>query len=404
MEISFLFYVVQVAIILFGLYQLVISIFGFTPYRLEDRLPRNRFAVLIAAHNEEMVISNLVKSLLKSNYPRHLFDVFVVADNCTDSTAKVAEQAGAIVHVRSHHDRGKGYAIQWGLQKVYQAGHYDAVCFFDADNLVHPDFLAHMNSELTLGRKVIQGYVESKNPYDTWVSATFTIAFWLMHRLFQRPRIHLGLSGALAGTGMCISTGVLQGIGWRATSLTEDMEFSALALLAGYPTHFSPPAIVYDEKATGFWQSVRQRLRWARGKFDVAFNLAPEFARKFVLTRKLVYFDFLMLLLGPFILLLSFIYFSTLMIGSYFDFALTTPLSFTHLMSFLAFSQYLLSVAVLAADRRSWTAYLWSVLYPVFIYTWVPITLWALFTCKNKKWSHTLHRRSVSLEEVLKSA
>jgi len=403
-DIVFLFYAIQGTIVFFGLYQWMISLFGFAPYRFQIHPPRYRFAVLIAAHNEQKVIGNLIASILKSNYPRHLYDIFVVADNCTDATGSVAEQAGAMVYHRCHPDRGKGFAIQWGLEKIYAFGHYDAVCIFDADNLVHPDFLTHMNSELCQGKRIIQGYVESKNPYDTWVTAVFTIAFWLMHRLYQRARMHLGLSGALAGTGMCIATGVLKQIGWRATSLTEDMEFSALALLAGYPTHFSPPAVVYDEKATGFWQSVRQRLRWARGKFDVAFKVAPQLVWKLLQTRKLIYFDFLVLVLGPFVLVLSFLYILMLTLASYAGFALPLPVDLEPLISFWGVAQYGLSMAVLIADRRSWKAYLWSMLYPVFLYTWVPIVLWALLTYRNKQWSHTLHNRNISLEEVRKSA
>ncbi|ETJ32606.1 Glycosyl transferase, group 2 family, partial [human gut metagenome] len=47
---------------------------------------------------------------------------------------------------------------------------YDAFLIFDADNLVHPQFMLEMNDHLEKGESVIQGYLNSKNPTDSWVA------------------------------------------------------------------------------------------------------------------------------------------------------------------------------------------------------------------------------------------
>ncbi|GAE89490.1 glycosyltransferase [Acetivibrio straminisolvens JCM 21531] len=74
--------------------------------------------MIVAAHNEEAVIAHIVDSLFRQNYPRNLFDVFVIADNCTDRTAEIAEEHGAIVYRRINNSaRGKGYAWSGCLKK-----------------------------------------------------------------------------------------------------------------------------------------------------------------------------------------------------------------------------------------------------------------------------------------------
>ncbi len=72
----------------------------------------HRFAVLVAARNEEAVIGQLIESIQMQDYPSELVDVYVVADNCDDSTASVAREKGAFVYERFNKVHvGKGYAF-----------------------------------------------------------------------------------------------------------------------------------------------------------------------------------------------------------------------------------------------------------------------------------------------------
>ena len=91
-----------------------------------------------------------------------------------------------------------------------------------------------MNNHLCKGEQVIQGYMDAKNPTDTWVAGTFAIAFWLINHMWHLAKYNIGLSTALGGTGMCISTDILRRYGWGATCLTEDMEFTMKAILEAY--------------------------------------------------------------------------------------------------------------------------------------------------------------------------
>ena len=115
----------------------------------------HRYAAIISARNEEGVIGDLVKSLKEQNYPAQLLDVYVVADNCTDSTASVARKAGATVYERFNKVQvGKGYAMDWLFHRIFEdkgEQTYDAFLVFDADNLVDPNFVREMNKMFGTG-------------------------------------------------------------------------------------------------------------------------------------------------------------------------------------------------------------------------------------------------------------
>src|SRR5579872_5128903 len=118
--------------------------------------PRHRFAILVPAHNEEVLLPRLLGSLRALEYPRALFDIHVVADQCTDRTADIAAAAGATVHERREAEgHGKGYALRWLLDRLRERGDtYDAYIVFDADSLVSPRFLSVMNAYLARGAQV----------------------------------------------------------------------------------------------------------------------------------------------------------------------------------------------------------------------------------------------------------
>ena len=267
------FLVMQVVTGLIGAYQVVLSVFGlFYRKRKIKFSPQKRFAVLIAAHNEEQVIGPLLANLKRMEYPQDLYDVFVIADNCTDQTAAIVRNAGVQVAERfSESERGKGFAIRWMLERLKDMDtQYDAVVMFDADNLVATNFLRVMNDRLLEGSKVIQGYLDIKNPFDSWVSISMAISYWYTNRMWQLSRYHLKLSSALRGTGLCIDMPLLQKLGWEATGLTEDVEFGAKCVSLGIYPVWAHDAKVYDEKPITLRASMRQRLRWMQGHFNCA--------------------------------------------------------------------------------------------------------------------------------------
>jgi len=397
---------IQAIVIFVTLYYLTLSIIGMRrkPEK-KDYDPANRFAIVVAAYNEEKVIAPLIENLKQMDYPKELFDIFVVADNCTDKTAFFARKAGATVFQRFNETkRGKGHALEWLFSKVFALPQtYDAFVIFDADNLVKKNFLFEMNNKLCEGEKIVQGYIDSKNPYDTWVTNTFSISFWMMNRLIQLARFNLGISNTLAGTGMCISCDVLKKVGWGAHSLTEDLEFTMKALAYGIKTGWAHDAIVYDEKPLTFMQSFYQRKRWAQGQVDVAGRYLLLLLFKGFRERKWMYFDAVLHLFQPFFTMLAT---GFLLIQA---FTFLQPYYTNVFIEYVPWAVWqLISVAVtllpvmaLLLDKIPWRAYWGLILYPVFMYSWVPIIFIGFFHRNKKEWSHTQHTRSISYNEMI---
>nr|GGG73289.1 hypothetical protein GCM10011398_17140 [Virgibacillus oceani] len=198
--------------------------------------------------------------------------------------------------------KGKGHGLEWMFEKLWEmekeGKEYDAVVMFDADNLVDPKFLTIMNRKLLNGHEVIQGYLDSKNPNDTWITKSYSYAYWVTNRIYQLARKNLGLSAQLGGTGVVLTTRVLKAIGWGATSLTEDLEFSAKYIMqTGKPVEWANEAIVYDEKPLGFLASWKQRVRWMQGHSYCNYSIPM--IKKVLKERKLIYFDALIYLVQP---------------------------------------------------------------------------------------------------------
>ncbi len=243
----------------------------------------HRYAVLIAARNEENVISGLLDSLRAQTYDMSLVTVFVAADNCTDSTAAIARAHGAVVYERFNQlNVGKGYALDFLLQHIgadYPAG-FDGYFVFDADNILAPDYIERMNEMFSNGHEIITSYRNSKNFGGNWISAGYALWFLRESRYLNGARTRLGSSAAVGGTGFLFSQRILnESHGWRFYLLTEDIEFSVYHILRGEKIAICESAVLYDEQPTDFRQSCRQRLRWAKGYVQVFLRYGGQLLR-----------------------------------------------------------------------------------------------------------------------------
>ena len=299
-------YIIQQALIwivtIYWLYQFIISLCSFVKIKekplKEDK--QHRFMTIIPAHNEEKVVVNLIESLKKLDYPKDLYDIYVIADNCTDKTAEVAKKAGAIVYERfDEAHKTKGHALQWFLaQKIEEDAPYDAFCIFDADNIVDENFLKVMNKKLCQGEEVVQGYKDIKNPSDSWVSAGYAIFYWTMHRFYHLARYNIGLSPLMNGTGFMVKFDVIKPQGWNTKTLTEDIEFSLKRIIEGKKLGWARDAIVYDEQPVGFKQSWTQRSRWTVGHMQCLKEYTKPLAEAVVKNKTVMNFDGLLYMLG----------------------------------------------------------------------------------------------------------
>ena len=267
-------------VVFFALYAHQIFYVIFTLFKKPKVYPptnqTNRYAVLICGRNEEGVIGYLLDSIKAQDYPAHLVDVYVCADNCADKTAELARSKGARVLERFNSELvGKGYALSELLAEIYKThgqDHYHGYFVVDADNLLHPRFITEMDRCSCSGEDygIIAGYRNSKNFSENWLSSGYSV--WFLHegRQLNNARSLLGVSGAVSGTGFLIRGDVLKAQGgWIHHLLIEDVEFSADSIIRGVKIGYCHNAILYDEQPVSFRQSWFQRLRWVKGYLQV---------------------------------------------------------------------------------------------------------------------------------------
>ncbi|ADK14296.1 MULTISPECIES: glycosyltransferase family 2 protein [Clostridium] len=410
--------VLTYTVYIISIYYLFISIFGIRRKKDTGEVkPEKSFALVVAAHNEEVVIDDIIESLKKLDYPKALYDIFVIADNCTDKTALKARKKGAIVYERfTEGKRGKGYALEWMFDKIFKMKKkYDAVAIFDADNLVNRNFLKEMNKQLCKGYKVVQGYLDSKNPCDTWITGSYSIAFWTCNRMFQLARSNLGLSTQLGGTGFCIDITVLKKLGWGATCLTEDLEFTCKLVLHGYKVGWAHDAIIYDEKPLTLFQSWKQRKRWMQGFADVSSRYFFKLLIKSIKSCNFVLLDCAFYSIQPIVTVLIGIsaisgviqyFMKTYNLISNFNtvvYSINFDL-FTIIAVLFSILQFVYTPFVLILEKKlDLRIFGYYIIYPLYVITWFPISLQGIIYKNDKEWNHTIHSRSVKIKDLEKA-
>ena len=247
--------------------------------------PPCRFAVLIAAHDEEAVIGGALDALAAQMYPAAGFDVFVVADNCHDNTAAIARRAGATVMERfTDGPSTKGQALAWLWKHVRHRGH-GGVVVLDADNQAAPDFLGAMSAELSRGHQLVQGIRKAKN-LDGGTAGLDALTELCTHRIGAAGRMYLGLGAPLMGSGVAYQAALFDRlIAEVGQTVVEDCEWQAKLALEGVPVRWTDRAAVFDEKTAKAEAMGTQRTRWMAGRGQVARAFVGPLLRRFVATR-----------------------------------------------------------------------------------------------------------------------
>jgi cellulose synthase/poly-beta-1,6-N-acetylglucosamine synthase-like glycosyltransferase len=259
--------------------------------------PRTRFLVLIPAHNEEALLPATLDSLARLDYPRDLYTVHVVADNCDDRTAEVARAKGSgslAVRVHERRDpiaRGKGHALRWLLERIRDAGEpHDAILILDADTVVTPNFLRALAARFERGERIIQAYYAVRDPQRSWGAGLRYAALAAVHYLRPSARMALGGSTGLKGNGMLFAADILRRFSWT-NDLAEDVEYHMQLILAGERVTFAPEAVLYAEMPGTLRGSRTQNVRWERGRLEQVRRYAPRLLREGLRRRSFLLFD-----------------------------------------------------------------------------------------------------------------
>lgn len=379
------------------------------------------FAFVIAAHNEQSVIAQLVESIKAQDYPSELIDIYVIADACTDDTAECARQAGAIVWERNDLARkGKSWVLDYAFDRILdESGEkYDAFFVFDADNLLSPTYVREMNKVFDAGYMVSTSYRNSKNFDSSWISSAYATWFIREAKFLNNPRMMFNTSCAISGSGWMVSKSVIRGMhGWDFHTLTEDIQFSTFCAANGIQIGYSP-AEFYDEQPITFAASWTQRMRWTKGFYQVFFSYVGDLIHGIKRgERSFGAYDMLMTIApGNFLTLASvFVNALYLIIGSLSRgyLATNTELSMcvgSLVMTFISMYCTFFVLAVITTiseykhfrftTNQRWRTFTNLFTFPLFMMTYIPINVAALFM--KVEWVPTKHTVAISMDEVTK--
>ena len=418
--INSILYIALTVLYFYQFIYIVIALIGDKKKKLDtyEAKKLHKFAFIIAARNEQAVIGNLINSIKQQNYPAELIDVIVVADNCTDDTAQIAREHGAICYERFNNMLvGKGYALDYCFNKIVeQFGDYtayDGYFIFDADNVIDKNYVKEMNKVFDRGYNVITSYRNSKN-YDTnWITSGYSLWFIREAKYLNNPRMMLKTSCAVSGTGFLVNSSIIKkNNGWKFNLLTEDIQFSVVNILVGEKIGYCESAMFNDEQPTTFKQSWNQRMRWSKGFYQVMFRYGRELIAMMFKKREMFVscYDMFMTLapatllsIGCILLNLIFLAYGAtdvhmlrrILPGTLGSIAFA-GVNFYLLMFSIGFITLVTEWNKILAPANKKIKSLFT--FPLFMITYVPISLVALV--KKVEWKPIAHSISKSVEEI----
>ncbi len=386
------------------MYLVVTSVYGFIKKEIliPSVPPKNKFLCVVAARNEEAVIKELINSINSQDYPKELFDIVVIINNCTDHTRDICIEQGVNVMEPNVAIRSKGDALMWAFEEM-RGSNVDAYAIFDADNVVHKSFLKEMNNALEKKYDICQGTRVAKNLYDNFLTKCYDI-YYLLNNLMFYTRSKMGSSSPVNGTGYVIRKKYIDEYGYNTKTYTEDMELAGQAAIRNNRVAYIKNAITYDEQPVKFPQSFKQLKRWSIGCRECTKIYLKDLLKSFKIHKNIFSLDMAFLY--------SVQFFQIIMVFEYvivFIFKLLNVEYAGNLFIFLMVMFLVLTVAcclvacwgILTADSRSIRKSFTGILFfPFFMIVIWPFASVASIFSKKNVWAEVVHTRAVSIDDL----
>ena len=294
---------------------------------------------------------------------------------------------------------------------------YEGYFIFDADNLLSRDYVRIMNDAFDQGYLAVTSYRNSKNFGSSWISSAYATWFIREARYLNNPRMICGTSCAVSGSGYLISAKIVEGMhGWDFHTLTEDIQFSTFCAVHGVQIGYAP-AEFYDEQPLTLSASVKQRMRWTKGFYQVFFTYGRHLVKAMTRFRRFAAYDLLMTIApGMLLTLISVLANGTfLVVGALSHGFLATDrelemcigsIIFTLGYMYLTFFMMGLTTTITEIKHihcpQKWRIVTNLFTFPLFMFTYIPLAVAALFL--KVDWVPTPHDVSVTLDQVLDGA
>lgn len=372
--------------------------------KTESKNKKNFFAILIAARNEELVVEKLVNSLKRQNYPSDKYEIYVIANNCTDNTACVAKKAGATVIECTEKVKSKGEVLKYTFGKLKENKGIDAYAIFDADNLVDNNFLNEMNNTINEGYNVSQGFRDTKNIGDNWLSSSYALLYYIDNLFINRARHYMKRSAILNGTGIVIKKEVIDKYGYNPKTLTEDIEFTVMCVLNDEKIAFTETAIIYDEQVTELKLSMTQRKRWSFGSIQCLKIYYKALLKKMFEEKSYSAFDLLLFTLSTIFHVLSAAIIILLALYTIINIKSINITNLLLIIFIVLLIVYVCGILVrmylIKRNNKKIKDNIGGILlFDIFLLTWIPINLICLFMDKCN-WDSIKHNRNIEIDKA----
>ena len=208
----------------------------------------NKLAIIVPVFNEERIIGQVLEEILAEAKTLHA-DIFVVNDGSTDDTLKILKTFGKKIEIISYRqNQGKGYALRYGTDRVYEK--YDVIAWIDGDGQLISSDISKMLAALTADVEMII----SERIINFKVLPTSKIGRGIVRSLFN-ALFHSKIEDHLSGLRVFRSS-VYEKIRWRSNDYRVEVESLACAVVNN---------IKYKEVKTVCNKKLYRGIRWQDG-------------------------------------------------------------------------------------------------------------------------------------------
>jgi cellulose synthase/poly-beta-1,6-N-acetylglucosamine synthase-like glycosyltransferase len=237
-----------------------------------------QIAFLVFAHNESAVVEKTVKAIRASLEEGD--ELFVIADNCSDNTAEVAEKAGSLVFIRKSDNYGKGAALAWFFETNNSLiSGFDRVIILDADSMIESGFSREIKLQISNTYPVMQCCVSPIGYSSSAIGTIIAFSEFVEQSVFNRIKSVFGWSVRLRGTGMVFSPKILESVTRQLRTEVEDIELTLLLAAKKFKIKMLVAPKVFDPKPEAAIAAARQRARWFRGQWETFWMYRSEISR-----------------------------------------------------------------------------------------------------------------------------